>query len=764
MNTAKFCPQCGSGLLPDSSVCPRCAFQVALGLGGRGGTEPTLSSGGRSDGRFVPPKPDQLAQHFPQLEILDLIGQGGMGAVYKARQRGLDRLVALKILPPEAARDPAFEERFRREGKALAKLNHPNIVSVFDSNEAGGLFYFIMEYVDGVNLRQAIQAGTLSAKEALAIVPQICDALQYAHDEGIVHRDIKPENVLIDTKGRVKIADFGLARLLGKESDGLTLTGTHQVMGTPKYMAPEQMEGTHDVDHRADIYSLGVVFYEMLTGELPLGRFAPPSKKVQVDVRLDEVVLRTLEKEPGLRYQQAGDVKTAVQTIVSPALMAHELRVYGREYRSKWEFFGFPLVHVATGIDPKTRKPRIAKGIIAIGDQAYGGLAIGGVACGLIAIGGVAFGGITFGGLSIGLMLAIGGAAVGLGAALGGCAIAPVAVGGCAVGYYAAGGAGFGVHPYAGNARDAAGAEFFSGTGRLLMQTLPMLGLVGLIFPISALLFALLKGAAAVVNGFQSSDSRSRPGLATAAPKSTAMEGIAVGCFLILVLGLLSMVPFGLLVLAYFRVSSQHQVAQQSQARADAVAESRQAERNVLTSRNNSRHANLDWTDEGPAISDRLRAKLGLSDSKGTEIEQINQALREVHRDYVTVETKHTKRESVAAHEMVIISMPEGEIEKLQQQLWNKVDPLLNPDQQAALRQSLPVVPKLRNDLVTGDTMDEAIMPGILGWGKYETRIELFKGGDWFEWEIVSQGMTKHGNSRGLDPRWKRFWKESPGT
>ena len=174
-----------------------------------------------------------------------------------------------------------------------------------------------MEYVDGPNLRQLERAGKLSPREALQIVPQICEALQYAHDEGIVHRDIKPENVLVDKKGRVKIADFGLAKILGREPQDFRLTGAGQVMGTPHYMAPEQVEHPQDVDHRADIYSLGVVFYEMLTGELPLGKFAPPSRKVQVDVRLDEVVLHALEKEPERRYQHASQVKSDVETIVT---------------------------------------------------------------------------------------------------------------------------------------------------------------------------------------------------------------------------------------------------------------------------------------------------------------------------------------------------------------------------------------------------------------------------------------------------------------
>jgi predicted Ser/Thr protein kinase len=240
-----------------------------------------------------------------------------MGAVYKARQPGLDRLVAVKILPPEVAADPAFAERFTREARALAKLSHQNIVSVFDFGQVEGQFYFIMEYVDGANLRQLIEGRSIRPEEALAIVPQICEALQFAHNEGIVHRDIKPENILIDKQGRVKIADFGLAKLLGKAPEAMTLTAAHQVMGTLHYMAPEQMRGSGMVDHRADIYSLGVVFYEMLTGQLPIGRFEPPSRKVQVDVRLDEVVLRALENEPEKRYQRASELKHDTEQLSS---------------------------------------------------------------------------------------------------------------------------------------------------------------------------------------------------------------------------------------------------------------------------------------------------------------------------------------------------------------------------------------------------------------------------------------------------------------
>jgi serine/threonine protein kinase len=223
--------------------------------------------------------------------------------------------VALKILPVEANEDPAFGERFQREARALAQLSHPNIVGVHDYGQTGGFAYLVMEFVDGANLRQLQRAGHLSPREAMAIVPQICEALQFAHDHGIVHRDIKPENILIDTQGRVKIADFGLAKMMRLEAGAPDLTLTRHAIGTPQYMAPEQIEKPETVDHRADIYSLGVVFYEMLTGELPIGRFAAPSGKVQIDVRLDEVVLKALEKEPALRYQQASAFKTEVETV-----------------------------------------------------------------------------------------------------------------------------------------------------------------------------------------------------------------------------------------------------------------------------------------------------------------------------------------------------------------------------------------------------------------------------------------------------------------
>ncbi len=379
------CPQCGKAVPSDTpqGLCPACLLRRGLETNTIGDT------GGASGARWTPPAVDELAPLFPELDIIELIGRGGMGAVYKAREKQLDRLVALKVLPPEIGREDSlakmakdFAHRFAREAQAMAKLSHPNIVTIYSfgsremENQGTGtgetappepvpvsLYFFIMEYVDGLSLRQLLDADTagpergrgVSPKEALAIVPQICDALQYAHDRGIVHRDIKPENILLSRAGQVKIADFGLAKLVGHDpaqprgpqtGDPSPLKGeggpsgpgegeghgsaasasqdihaTQHVMGTPQYMAPEQIDRPREVDHRADIYSLGVVFYQMLTGELPKGgvdkRFEPPSRKVVIDVRLDEVVLRALEREPARRYQQVSEVKTRVETIVA---------------------------------------------------------------------------------------------------------------------------------------------------------------------------------------------------------------------------------------------------------------------------------------------------------------------------------------------------------------------------------------------------------------------------------------------------------------
>jgi len=313
--SSQSCPKCGAALpsAATAGLCPRCLMAEAM--------VPTQPDAEVAEARTTL-APAELAPHFPQLEILECLGRGGMGVVYKARQKTLNRFVALKLLAPERVREAKFAERFTREAQALAALNHPNIVTIHDFGQAGGFYFLLMEFVDGVNLRQLLRARKFTPEEALAIVPPLCDALQFAHDRGIVHRDIKPENLLLDKEGRVKVADFGIAKMLGEEGRAasplaaLPENATQSTVGTPGYSAPEQTTDPQRVDSRADIYSLGVVFYEMLTGELPGPRLEPPSRKVHIDVRLDEVVLHALEKNPDLRYQQVSEVKTMVETIV----------------------------------------------------------------------------------------------------------------------------------------------------------------------------------------------------------------------------------------------------------------------------------------------------------------------------------------------------------------------------------------------------------------------------------------------------------------
>lgn len=314
-SSSAFCPDCGRPIPEDApmGLCPRCLLSEAATEAGSSLERATQPSGPTE------PSLEQVVAAFPWLDILERLGQGGMGVVYKARQRKLDRLVALKLLRCPKEQEHHFAERFLREARALAKLNHANIVTVYDFGESQGLYYLMMEYVDGVSLREAMGGGRLTPEEALRIVPVVCQALQIAHDHGILHRDIKPANILLSRTGVVKMADFGLAKFVDEPQDpadgpGL-LTRTESSLGTPAYMAPEQTTDPSRVDHRADIYSLGVVFYEMLTGELPLGRFPAPSSRSTVDQRVDEVVLRTLEREPQERYQTAKEMQTDVEDL-----------------------------------------------------------------------------------------------------------------------------------------------------------------------------------------------------------------------------------------------------------------------------------------------------------------------------------------------------------------------------------------------------------------------------------------------------------------
>lgn len=288
---------------------------------------------------WEPPTPSHIAVLLPQYQIEHLIGRGGMGAVYKGRQITLQRPVAIKVLPAELARNAEFVARFHREAQLLASLSHQGIVTIFDFGQTTeGHLYFVMEYVDGTDLYRLIHKSNtkLDAKEALSLTVQICEAMQYAHDKGVVHRDIKPANVLVTKDGRAKLADFGLAM---KPADpdavpqppkpevyfdtkhspdvaAMRFTAPGAAMGTPDYAAPEVYEGR--ADERSDIYALGIMLYEMLTGAPPKGYFQLPSSMALVDHRVDNVVVKALEIDPGARYQKVDEMKSDVQAATQP--------------------------------------------------------------------------------------------------------------------------------------------------------------------------------------------------------------------------------------------------------------------------------------------------------------------------------------------------------------------------------------------------------------------------------------------------------------
>ena len=253
-------------------------------------------------------------------ELRTEIGHGGMADVYLARDQLLNRRVAVKVLSPTFAADPAFVERFRREAQAAASLNHPNIVAVYDWGQEDDTSFIVMEYVNGRTLRDVLHRySTLPPMEAARIAADIADALEFAHRNGVVHRDVKPGNVLITPEGGVKVTDFGIAR--AESSDTLTKAGA--VLGTATYFSPEQAQGLA-LDGRSDVYSLGVVLYEMLTGVAPFTadnplavaykhvreEAIPPSRvKAGLPGALDRIVLTAMAKDVALRYASAADLR-----------------------------------------------------------------------------------------------------------------------------------------------------------------------------------------------------------------------------------------------------------------------------------------------------------------------------------------------------------------------------------------------------------------------------------------------------------------------
>lgn len=291
-----LCSQC-SGLLSgqaEEAICPSCLL------------------GGMDE---APPAKD-LAAVFPDLTIERLLGRGGVGCVYEASQSPLNRRVAVKILPLEGRPDRAeVEERFLREGQALARLDHPNIVRVHQSGEAGGWLYLVMEFIAGADLAKRLAAGPLPWREAVDLAEQLCAGLEAAHSLGIVHRDIKPGNLLLTETSGLKIADFGLAKVVRGAASSWTLTRADSTMGTPFYMAPEQRRPGQAVEARADLYSAGVVLYEMLTGQLPMGHYRPASQLAGSPPALDAVLEKALATSPEERWPSAGAMAQALASV-----------------------------------------------------------------------------------------------------------------------------------------------------------------------------------------------------------------------------------------------------------------------------------------------------------------------------------------------------------------------------------------------------------------------------------------------------------------
>src|SRR5215470_1342685 len=286
-------------------------------------------------------------------EILKVLGEGGMGAVYKAKDRELDRLVALKVIRPELASNPDILQRFKQEILLSSKVTHRNVVRIYDLGEAEGLKFITMEYVDGKDLRQKLkQQGGLGVNEARDIIAQVFSGLAAAHGEGIIHRDLKPGNIMQDETGRVVVMDFGLARTVAK--DGMTRTG--MMVGTMEYMSPEQAQAKN-LDARSDIFTVGLIFYELLTGKMPyeadsvvaslLKRSREPAAPVStyntsIPRSLSSIVAKCLELEPELRYQSADQAFSALENWqekgAAAALRFPEVQPWAKDI--PWPLFG----------------------------------------------------------------------------------------------------------------------------------------------------------------------------------------------------------------------------------------------------------------------------------------------------------------------------------------------------------------------------------------------------------------------------------------
>ncbi len=447
------------------------------------------------------------------------IGRGGMSFVYLATQLDLKRPVALKVLRPGLAVERQHVERFEREARSIARLQHPHIVQVHAVGETDGWHWIAMEYVEGLSLAQVYaqllvtepdplrrtaqslaQAAGLTrggdesrsyAAALCALLAPVARAIGLAHEIGLVHRDVKPSNILVSKDGRALIADFGLAK--GEGDPGLSLTG--EPIGTPYYMSPEQATiSAHKVDLRTDVYSLGVTLYEGLAGRRPFEGTSVFAVMDAIRTQTPAPIQRYLEKDSG-EVEAIIDVAMAVrpeERFVDAFEMARDLESFatgrptraaatrggewqrfrrawrnGRQgafvdYRTRGEFLGLPWANIQFGHQVAGRPQKFAQGWFALGGRARGVVALGGLAQGVFAFGGMAIGLFSIGGMAIGVLAAWGGLALGT-LSFGGVTAGYGAMGGFAAGQYAVGGVAYGAHVYSGKERDPAAREFFEG-------------------------------------------------------------------------------------------------------------------------------------------------------------------------------------------------------------------------------------------------------------------------------------------------------------
>jgi serine/threonine protein kinase len=771
MAESNRCPQCGAEITADApeGLCPNCMLKAGFPM--ESGSEAALESAftGSSETPFEPPTPTELAPRFPELEILELVGRGGMGVVYKARHKQLDRLVALKILLPKIAQDRDFAQRFTREARAMALLSHPHIVTVYDFGQTSApltasgpgtasdtrgeesLFYFVMEFVDGLTLRQLLDADTLAPQEALAIVPQICEALQYAHDKGVVHRDIKPENILMDRSGQVKIADFGLAKLVGRKAKDVdfTLTGAGQVMGTPHYMAPEQLEHPQSVDHRADIYSLGVVFYQMLTGELPLGRFAPPSRKVQVDVRLDEVVLRALEKDPDRRYQQASEVKTEVDTIRQTPQAGYQAGIADTRpspvvtddalEQARLRVQGPAIGLLITGI-LNLLVPLIALACLSFGTSLPHHVVVPMI---VVLLASLCFSSLIISGALKMMRLEAYGLANA--ASILAILVSPTNLIGLGIGIWALVVLSRAEVRTAFDRREHSRPHVAPATPRqrklgvtalvLCLAAIPVAVLVSLpvyqlgvsqagvpqrsVMSFCGLLLSFLSEVIALICGI-------------AGRRSVAGKVAAVLSTVFLVLGM---------VLFFMALRLQFQRDFAAWPSVQRLGPSGLLEM----------PPSWEIGPDGPMLTDEFaRQRLELAPDK---IHAVNSLLQAAFREGLAVEAQHTKQETrTNGHLVSRIDPFPAELQKIEDRLWSQLDRILIvPQQQLSARKNL-------TSLFTGAQITK---PGPIGWvGSQYSEIEIWRMGTWYYWEVRVFGVKMTGQGPTLLEGLNRFWKE----